>query len=196
MQRTHHRLWPFGAFLCAASLAGLAAVAIASEAVPVVYPAKGQTGAQQDKDRYECHDWARGQSGYDPSQPRTAMAATQPPTTPTTAGATSGAQSSGSQDRTGSMVRGAINGAAVAELTHHDAGRGAATGVLTSQVLGRMKEQQAAQARQQQQAQQQQQAAQQQAQRQALQQAGWVQQRSVYERAFGACLEARGYVVR
>ena len=34
-----------------------------------VYPAKGQSQAQQDKDRYECHTWAVQQTGYDPSNP-------------------------------------------------------------------------------------------------------------------------------
>ena len=33
------------------------------------YPKSGQSDAQQSKDRYECHDWARGQTGYDPTQP-------------------------------------------------------------------------------------------------------------------------------
>lgn len=34
-----------------------------------VYPANGQTQAQLDQDRYECHAWARQQSGIDPSAP-------------------------------------------------------------------------------------------------------------------------------
>src|ERR1700678_2430503 len=33
----------------------------------VIYPAKGQSPAQQDQDRYACHRWAVQQSGYDPS---------------------------------------------------------------------------------------------------------------------------------
>lgn len=33
-----------------------------------VYPRNGQSQKQQDKDRYECHDWAIGQSGFDPTQ--------------------------------------------------------------------------------------------------------------------------------
>jgi len=35
------------------------------------YPKNGQGEAQQANDRYECHDWARTQSGYDPTQPPT-----------------------------------------------------------------------------------------------------------------------------
>lgn len=35
----------------------------------VIYPAAGQTDAQRDRDRFECHDWAAGETGYDPSNP-------------------------------------------------------------------------------------------------------------------------------
>ena len=34
-----------------------------------VYPRQGQSEAQQAKDRYECHIWAVGQIGWDPTQP-------------------------------------------------------------------------------------------------------------------------------
>jgi len=32
-----------------------------------VYPRKGQSQAQQDNDRYECHKWATDQTNYDPT---------------------------------------------------------------------------------------------------------------------------------
>ena len=32
-----------------------------------VYPANGQTPAQLERDRYECHLWAVKESGFDPS---------------------------------------------------------------------------------------------------------------------------------
>ena len=35
----------------------------------LVYPRKGQSEEQQGKDRYECHLWAVGQLGWDPTQP-------------------------------------------------------------------------------------------------------------------------------
>ena len=38
-----------------------------------VYPAKGQSQEQQDRDRYECHSWAVKQTGFDPSRPQTAL---------------------------------------------------------------------------------------------------------------------------
>lgn len=131
----------------------------------VIYPAKGQDARQQDKDRHECRDWARGQTGFDPSQPSWSASASQL----TQSGGLSG------------MARGGATGAAVAELSHHDAGRGMAAGALGGAMRERVKERQAAQARQQQAAQ---------------QQAVRGQQRATYDRAFGACMEARGYVVK
>src|SRR5580658_6488348 len=35
-----------------------------------IYPSKGQSQTQQDKDRYECHSWAVNQTGFDPSKPQ------------------------------------------------------------------------------------------------------------------------------
>jgi len=32
-----------------------------------IYPRKGQSQAQQDNDRYECHKWAVDQTNYDPT---------------------------------------------------------------------------------------------------------------------------------
>jgi hypothetical protein len=34
-----------------------------------IYPKKGQSEDQQATDRFECHQWSVGQTGYDPSQP-------------------------------------------------------------------------------------------------------------------------------
>lgn len=141
-----------------------------ASAGPVVYPAKGQSAKQQDQDRYECHGWAREQSGFDPTQPASA------------ANTSTGRSGSTSGDPTGGMVKGALGGAAAAELGHRDVARGAAVGVVGATVLGRVRERQAAQTAQQQAAQQ--------------QQAARAQQRALYERAFGACMEARGYTVR
>ncbi|WP_201768384.1 hypothetical protein [Stutzerimonas azotifigens] len=33
----------------------------------IAYPAQGQSVEQQGRDRYECHSWAVGQSGFDPA---------------------------------------------------------------------------------------------------------------------------------
>jgi len=34
-----------------------------------VYPKSGQSGEQQARDKFECHRWARDQTGFDPTQP-------------------------------------------------------------------------------------------------------------------------------
>jgi hypothetical protein len=34
----------------------------------IAYPKNGQSQEQQSKDKYECHRWAAGQTGFDPSQ--------------------------------------------------------------------------------------------------------------------------------
>jgi hypothetical protein len=34
-----------------------------------IYPQNGQSAQQQSGDQYECHQWASGQSGFDPTQP-------------------------------------------------------------------------------------------------------------------------------
>jgi uncharacterized protein DUF6515 len=35
----------------------------------MIYPKNGQSKEQQAADQFECHDWARGQTGFDPTQP-------------------------------------------------------------------------------------------------------------------------------
>jgi hypothetical protein len=52
-----------------ASFIALSVAAASWAAHPYVYPAKGQTAEQQQKDQYECHQWALQQTGFDPSQP-------------------------------------------------------------------------------------------------------------------------------
>lgn len=42
-----------------------------------VYPKNGQSAEQQSKDRYECHRWAVGQTGFDPTQPAGNVSASQ-----------------------------------------------------------------------------------------------------------------------
>lgn len=151
---------------CAAILALAGSTALAqTPSQAVIYPAKGQNAKQQDQDQYECYSWSRAQSGFDPAQ-----------ATPV---ASSPAKSS--TNTAASMVAGAAGGAAVAQITNHDAGRGAAYGALGGGLLARVRDKQVNQA------------AQQQAQQQ---QAGRGQQRARYDRAFGACMEARSYVVK
>lgn len=75
-----------------------------------VYPAKGQSPEQQQRDERECLDWARTKSGFDPATP--------PP------------KAAPAPQRRGGVVRGALVGAAVGEIVDDDAGTGAAVGGL------------------------------------------------------------------
>jgi len=105
--------------LCATALGMLAAPAVMAQPKQYIYPQKGQSKDMQDKDEYECHKWAKEQSGVDPSAP--------PP-----------AQQPGSHARgtAGGAARGAAVGAAVGAIAG-DAGKGAAAGAVVGGVKGR-----------------------------------------------------------
>lgn len=138
----------------------------------VIYLAKGQSQEQMEKDKYECYTWAKQQSGFDPmQQPK----ATQPPPQ--------------QEAPKGGVVRGAARGAAVGavvgEIAKDDAGKGAKTGAAAGAIVGG--------ARRRDQRRQQQQAEQQWAQQQT---ANYTKNRDKYNRAYGACLEAREYSVK
>ncbi len=48
---------------------GLLVLAAAAGAEVFVYPKQGQGQDQFQKDQFECHNWAQGQTGVNPSQP-------------------------------------------------------------------------------------------------------------------------------
>ena len=132
----------------------------------VIYPAKGQSAAQQQKDEAECYTWAKGQTGYDPAQ------------------ATQYASAPPQQEIGGERVRGAARGAAggaVIGAIAGDAGKGAAIGAVGGTMAGG--------ARQRRKQDENNQAAAQ------YQQAAGQQQQN-FQRAYGACFEGRGYTVR
>lgn len=139
------------------------------------YPNKGQSAAQQDRDRYDCYLWARKQTGFDPSAPglaphqRTRVIPTAPPGHDTAAGA----------------VTGAVIGAVVSPPGK--AAGGAAVGAIAGAVVGA-----ASDAARQEQAERVQQRYDRQ---QAQHMARLEQQAGNYRRAMTACLEGRGYTV-
>ena len=105
-------------------LAAFTIVSLGSvEAGMFVYPAKGQSKEQQQRDQYECHLWAVDQTGVDPMNP------TQP--------APAVAQSGG-----GEVVHGAARGAALGAIggaIAGDAGKGAAIGAAVGGTGGAMR---------------------------------------------------------
>jgi hypothetical protein len=106
------------------------ALCVAASAQQYTYPAKGQSAEQQRKDEAECHTWAVGQTGVDPTK---AAPAPKPATTAT--GVTPGAG-----------ARGAARGAIVGEVVGGDAGAGAAAGAAAAR--GQSRRQNAAQQQQ------------------------------------------------
>ena len=101
-------------FALAAGAVVLAGCASASQPSVAVYPAKGQTAAQQDRDSAECQTWAKQQTGYDP-------------TVDTAKGAGIGAVLG--------AVGGAAAGAAIGAVTGSP-GKGAAIGAVAGGVGG------------------------------------------------------------
>jgi len=137
---------------------------------PIVFPAKGQSQDQMEKDKFSCYQWARNKTGFDPMQ--TPTASTPPP------------QQKAGQ---GGALRGAAVGAGAGALIKRSGSRskGAGTGALVGGVLGG--------ARQSQQNRQDQEARQQWEQQQANE---YAQKRNTYNRAFSACMESKGYTVK
>ncbi|MGD8572856.1 MAG: glycine zipper 2TM domain-containing protein, partial [Gammaproteobacteria bacterium] len=120
------------ALIIGVSLAGCAPHGYAVQQRPVTsaplpstvvyfYPTKGQSEAQQERDRYECYLWAVKQTGFDPGQAQLAphqrveVTPVAPPGADAAAGAVGGAivgsMMSPRHDRGFGMVFGAITGA-------------------------------------------------------------------------------------
>ena len=84
-----------------------------------VYPTKGQSQDQQNRDRYECHSWAVGQTGFDPTQAQAQSSMPPPPQ--------------------GQVLRGAGGGAAIGAVggaIGGNAGKGAAIGAASGALIG------------------------------------------------------------
>jgi outer membrane lipoprotein SlyB len=137
---------------------------------PIVFPAKGQSQDQMEKDKFSCYQWAKNETGFDPM--KTPTASTPPPQ---------------QQAGRGGAVKGAAVGAGAGAVIKRSGSRskGAATGAAIGGVLGG--------ARQSRQNQRDQQARAQWEQQQASE---YAQKRNTYNRAFGACMESKGYTVR
>ena len=142
----------------------------------VVYPAKGQTPEQQQRDKGECHVWAVGETGFDPT---TAQA--PPPTIMVQGAAPQPVTGSGAR------ARGAARGAAVGGVVGaigDDAGEGAAKGAAAGAMIGGMRKRQ------------QNRAAAQPTEQPNPAYEDYVAKRDGYTRGVKACLSARGYTVQ
>jgi glycine zipper 2TM protein len=137
------------------------------------YPLHGQDAQLQDRDHYECSQWATQQSGFDPSAPGVppheryrVVSAGPPPGTGTAIGAVTGAILGAAISRpwqaaTGALA-GAVVGGAIGSAADASNAQQAHTVVVSDRREAALQEQKAAN----------------------------------YRRAIGACLDARGYSVR
>lgn len=136
-----------------------------------IYPTKGQSAEQQDKDKWVCRAWATKQTGFDPAA--RATASSPPPAR---------------QAPKGGLLRGAAGGAAIGAVggaIGGNAGKGAAIGAGAGGLLGAV--------RRNDQVRQEEYAHQQWAQQNVAQ---YEQNRSSWMRAVKACITGRGYTVQ
>jgi hypothetical protein len=115
---------------------------------PIVYPAKGQSEDQMEKDKYQCYSWAKNQTGFDPMK------------TPTTTSAPPAKEKE-------VWVRGGLIGAAGGALIG-----GARSSNQRNREAQKRKDWERKETN------------------------NYVRARSEYNRAFGACMEGRGYSVK
>jgi hypothetical protein len=152
-------------------LLSLLATAISAQAAePIVYPANNQTPELQAKDQQECRQWAIQQTGYDPVLGATGAAAPPPP-------------SAAGQQKDRTVARSAAKGAAVGGLGGSmggEFGKGAGAGAIAGAVGGLAKKRRQDPAGQQ----------------TAPVTAQNTELEGNYYRAYGVCLEARGYAVK
>lgn len=140
---------------------------------PIVYPAQGQSQEQMEQDEFQCMRWARDQTGFDPMQTPTA---TSPP--PQREAPRGGAGRGAIAGAAGGAIIGGIAGG------RSGAGRGALIGGGGGALIGGM--------RRENQRQQEDRARQQWEREQAN---NYARARSEFNRAFGACMTGRGYIV-
>ncbi len=160
--------------LCVSSF--VMAILVAPSAAPLAqdvfaYPNQGQSQEQQQQDQFECFNWSKQQSGFDPMAAPTASA--PPPQD----------QSKGLGTLGGAAVGGAA-GAIGGGIFGGNAGKSAAIGAVAGGLFGGLKSQKRNKKNQQ---------ARQDWERQ--QSAQYQQARNNYNRAYSACMSARGYTI-
>jgi hypothetical protein len=106
-------------------VAGLAAGVLVSavSAEVFVYPKPGQSQEAFEKDQFDCHNWSKQQTGFDPAKPPQTAAAPPP--------------------QQGGAVKGAARGAAVGAVggaIGGDAGKGAAVGAAVGGTAGAVRQ--------------------------------------------------------
>ena len=139
---------PLAASLALGYLLVAATPAQAQSAQVFAYPSGGQSQQQQEADRYQCHQWAVSQTGFDPTAmpppqavpppPPQGYSDQPPPQQQQSSGGFLGI-GNGGMFKGGGMLGDAATGAALGAAggaLAGNAGQGAAIGALASTVLG------------------------------------------------------------
>jgi hypothetical protein len=139
----------------------------------VVFPARNQTAETQATDETTCFGWAKTNTGIDPMAIQ--------PQAPDQQSAAAAADSATQGARVAGAARGAAGGAIIGAIAG-DAGQGAAIGAVAGTMAGGSARRQARRN----------------AQGAAAQQAqvSVEQQKATFNKAFGACMEGKGYTVK
>ncbi|MCP3850656.1 MAG: hypothetical protein GY694_10540 [Gammaproteobacteria bacterium] len=132
----------------------------------IVFPAKGQSNEQMEKDKHACYGWAKNETGFDPMV--TPKASTPPPS---------------QTKKSGGVARGGLGGAALGGIVGGSSGakKGLAAGGLVGGVRqnsANKKTEQASKEWQQKEAN------------------NYANNRNKYNRAYSACVEGKGYTVK
>jgi len=182
--------------LAGVTLGGLASAQTAVPSAstnPFIYPSKGQTPQQEQKDKNECYDWASQQTGFDPAQEladqQAAAARARQQSQQAQQTALQQMESTQGQGAGGAAV-GAAGGAIFGAIAGN-AGRGAAIGSAVGLLAGWHRRREEEIAAENQQLQTQQQIAAQSAQQLAVSQ----QKLANYNLAFKTCMQGRGYTL-
>lgn len=155
-----------------------------------VFGRNGQTSDQQLKDESECYGSARQQTGIDPKAPAPAGKSAEQKAGEQQAAADNAKTPSGG--RVQGAARGAAGGAAIGAIAG-DTGKGAAAGAVAGTMRGGMAQRQASAATKQQAAAKV--AAEQKAEEERAKLAH-AEGLDTFQRAFGACMDARNYSVK
>jgi hypothetical protein len=188
--------------LAAAIASAWIASSVASADDLFAYPPEGRSKQQQEKDRFECHQWAVEQSKFDPVQYAANGGATASSTAPLAGSLPSASTSSAADTRSvtkgpdgRALFGGAAQGAAIAAVAGGDVGDAAATGAGLGLIRAK-RAQRAAEALKIQSQQQAQLQAAIQAQQQTSASAQDLRNKQQnYQRARATCFKARGYTV-
>ena len=140
-----------------------------------VYPAKGQSPEQLDRDRYDCHLWAVRQTGFDPSVAQSSA--------PQRRERTARETTSRTPETAENVMRGAVAGAIIgsAVSSPRERSEGAIVGATAGAVIGAAASQAGTMTV---------------TERERRVATSTDPRASSYTRALSACLEGRGYTVR